>query len=242
MKSPGRWRDISIQMLFADKLSYPQNSHSRFLVPIQANCRRPVTVVFCLTRVHKRVRQELETYQVYSLVKELSEIPGPIGHEDPVQDWVAKDWATFSESVRRTRVDNVLAKVGGSGRKLVLVAHADEICFMVKSISDEGFLHIWPYYSDTVKRPPSWLSATGQPALVVSSDGLTEGVFATASGHVAGGRAGGKEHAEWNDWFIDIGVSSRAEAEALGIGAGSRAIWNPQTRQDWEQHYRQGHG
>ena len=35
---------------------------------------------------------------------------------------------------------------------------------------------------------------------------------------------------EWNDWFIDIGVGSRAEAEALGIGAGSRAIWNPPTR------------
>ncbi|MBL8129694.1 MAG: M42 family peptidase [Chloroflexia bacterium] len=167
---------------------------------------------------------------MFALVKELSEIPGPIGHEDPVQDWVSTNWATFCESVRRTRVDNVLAKVGGSGKKLVLVAHADEICFMVKSISDDGFLYIWPYYSDTVKRPPAWLSATGQPALVVSSDGLTDGVFATASGHVAGGRAGGKDHAEWNDWFIDIGVSSRAEAEALGIGAGSRVIWNPPTR------------
>lgn len=167
---------------------------------------------------------------MFALVKELSEIPGPIGHEDPVQDWVANDWATFSESVRRTRVDNVLAKVGGSGKKLVFVAHADEICFMVKSVSDEGFLYIWPYYSDTVKRPPSWLSATGQPALVVSSEGLTEGVFAVASGHVAGGRAGGKDQVEWNDWFIDIGVNTRDEVEALGIGPGSRVIWNPPTR------------
>ena len=167
---------------------------------------------------------------MYSLVKELSEIPGPIGHEDPVQDWIARDWATFCESVQRTRVDNVLARVGGNGKKLVLVAHADEICFMVKSISDDGFLHIWPYYRDATKHPPSWLSVTGQPALVVSSAGVTEGVFATASGHVVGGSAGGKAQAEWNDWFIDIGVSSRAEAESLGIGAGSRAIWNPVTR------------
>ena len=168
---------------------------------------------------------------MFALVKELSEIPGPVGHEDPVQDWVARDWARFSQSVRRTRVDNVLARVGGSGKKLVFVAHADEICFMVKSISDDGFLHFWPYYNDTAKRPPSWLALIGQPALVISSTGETEGIFATASGHVAGGRAGGKDHAEWNDWFIDIGVSSRAEAEALGIGAGSRAIWNPPTRQ-----------
>ena len=168
---------------------------------------------------------------MFALVKDLSEIPGPVGHEDPVQDWVARDWARFSQSVRRTRVDNVLARVGGSGKKLVFVAHADEICFMVKSISDDGFLHIWPYYNDTAKRPPSWLALIGQSALVISSAGKTEGIFATASGHVAGGRAGGKDHAEWNDWFIDIGVNSRAEAEALGIGAGSRAIWNPPTRQ-----------
>ena len=168
---------------------------------------------------------------MFALVKDLSEIPGPVGHEDPVQDWVARDWARFSQSVRRTRVDNVLARVGGSGKKLVFVAHADEICFMVKSISDDGFLHIWPYCNDTAKRPPSWLALIGQSALVISSAGKTEGIFATASGHVAGGRAGGKDHAEWNDWFIDIGVNSRAEAEALGIGAGSRAIWNPPTRQ-----------
>ncbi|MFT4039623.1 MAG: M20/M25/M40 family metallo-hydrolase [Thermomicrobiales bacterium] len=171
-----------------------------------------------------------EIRRVFALVKELTELPGPIGHEDPVQDWVERDWSTFAQSVRRTRVNNVLARVGGSGPKLVLVAHADEICFMVKSISDEGFLHIWPYYADTAKRPPVWMSATGQPALVISSDSLIEGIFAVASGHVAGGRAAQKEHAEWNDWFIDIGVRSRAEAEVLGIGPGSRAIWNPETR------------
>ncbi|MCA9878705.1 MAG: M20/M25/M40 family metallo-hydrolase [Thermomicrobiales bacterium] len=167
---------------------------------------------------------------MFALVKELSEIPGPIGHEDPVQDWAATNWGAFSQDVRRTRVDNVLARVGGSGKKLVFVAHADEICFMVKSISDDGFLHIWPYYSDTIKRPPAWMAVIGQPALVVTSDGVVEGVFATASGHVAGGRTSGKDHAEWNDWFVDIGVGSKAEAEALGIGAGSRAIWNPPTR------------
>ena len=59
---------------------------------------------------------------MFALVKDLSEIPGPVGHEDPVQDWVARDWARFSQSVRRTRVDNVLARVGGSGKKLVFVS------------------------------------------------------------------------------------------------------------------------
>ena len=165
---------------------------------------------------------------MFELVKELSEIPGPTGHEDAVQDWVAARWGTFSRDVRRTRVDNVLAYVGGAGPRLAIVAHADELSLLVKSVSDEGFLHLWPY-NDTTGRPPRWFMPIGQPALVVTSSGNVPGIFATATGHVVGG-AGTKEHFEWNDWFIDLGIRSRQEVEALGIGPGARVIWNPETR------------
>lgn len=37
----------------------------------------------------------------------------------------------FASEVRRTRVDNVLAKVGGAGKRLLIMGHADEINFMV---------------------------------------------------------------------------------------------------------------
>jgi endoglucanase len=167
---------------------------------------------------------------VFSLVKELTELPGPTGHEDAVQDWIEARWSTFASDVRRTRVDNVLAKVGGTGPRLVLVAHADEICLMVKSITEEGLIHLWPYYSDQLGHPPRWFTPINQPALVVTSTGFIEGVFATASGHVVGGRNSKKRHVEWNDWFVDVGARSRAEVEAQGIGPGARLIWNPQTR------------
>jgi tetrahedral aminopeptidase len=167
---------------------------------------------------------------VYELVKMLCELPGPIGHEDPVQDWIAERWGTFAAEVRRTRVDNVLARVGGSGKRLLVMAHADEICFMVKSISDEGFLYLWPYYGDTRGYPPRWVMPLNQPALVVTSAGTVEGVFATTSGHVVGGRDNPAFRYEWNDWFIDIGAADRTAAEALGIHPGSRVIWNPPVR------------
>jgi endoglucanase len=165
---------------------------------------------------------------VYDLVKELSEIPGPTGHEDAVQDWVAARWGTFSREVRRTRVDNVLAYVGGTGPRLAIVAHADELSLLVKSVSDDGFLHLWPY-NDTCGHPPRWFMPIGQPALVVTSRGNVPGIFATATGHVIGGPSR-KEHVHWNDWFIDLGLRSRKEVEDLGIGPGARVIWNPETR------------
>ena len=167
---------------------------------------------------------------MFDLVKELSELPGPTGHEDPVQDWLVARWSGFANDVRRTRVNNVLARLGGSGPRLALVAHADEICLMVKSVSDQGFLHLWPYYSDQLGRPPRWFTPLNQPALVVTSSGTVPGVFATASGHVVGGRNSQKEQFEWNDWFVDIGARSRDEVQAQGIGPGARVIWNSETR------------
>ena len=167
---------------------------------------------------------------LFGLVKTLTELPGPIGHEDAVQDWISDRWGGFAQEVRRTRVDNVLARVGGSGPRLAIMAHADEICFMVKSIHDDGFLHIWPYYGDTRGYPPRWVMPLNQPVAVITSDGIVDGVFATASGHVFAARENTAARWEWNDWFIDIGVGSRAEVEALGIHPGCRIIWNPPTR------------
>jgi endoglucanase len=167
---------------------------------------------------------------VFALVKELSELPGPTGHEDRVQEWLLERWSGFARDVCRTRVNNILARVGGSGPRLALVGHADEICLMVKSVSENGFLHLWPYYSDQLGRPPRWFTPLNQPALVVASAGNVPGVFATASGHVVGGRNSRKEQFEWNDWFVDIGARSRDEVEAQGIGPGARVIWNPETR------------
>lgn len=166
---------------------------------------------------------------MFQLVKELSELPGPTGHEDAVQDWLVERWGSFSREVRRTRVDNVLAYVGGTGPRLALVVHADELSLLVKSVSDEGFLHLWPY-NDTLGRPPRWFMPIGQQALVVTSSGNFPGVFATATGHVVGGPSSQKDHFEWNDWFIDLGIRSRKEIEDLGIGPGARVIWNPETR------------
>lgn len=167
---------------------------------------------------------------IFGLVKTLTELAGPVGQEDAVQGWLAERWGAFAPEVRRTRVGNLLARVGGSGPRLLLVGHADEICLLVKSVSDEGFLSLWPYYNDTAGQPPRWFSPVNQPALVVGEGVLVEGTIAAASGHVIGGRNSTKERAEWNDWFVDLGLGSRKAVEALGIGAGCRVIWNPPTR------------
>ncbi|MBA3414694.1 MAG: M28 family peptidase [Chloroflexia bacterium] len=168
--------------------------------------------------------------ELFELLKTLTELPGPVGHEDPVQDWLAARWGRVAQEVRRTRVGNVLARIGGRGPRLLLFGHADELCLVVKSVTDDGFLHLWHYGNDATGYPPKWFSPIYQPALVVTSTGSIDGAFAKASGHVTGGRLRDKEKTEWNDWFVDVGARSRSDVDALGIFAGARVIWNPPTR------------
>jgi endoglucanase len=167
---------------------------------------------------------------MFELVKTLTELPGPVGHEDAVQDWLADRWGGFAREVRRTGVNNVLANIGGSGRRLVIMGHADEICLVVKSVDEDGFLRLWPYYRDTLGHLPRWFVPFNQPALVLTDGDPIAGVIATASGHVVGGQSSQNEKIAWNDVFVDCGFRSRDEAEARGVHAGCRVIWNPPTR------------
>lgn len=167
---------------------------------------------------------------LFELIRTLTELPGPVGHEDAVQDWLGDRWSDDGFDVRRTRVGNLMARVGGNGPKLLLFGHADELCLVVKSVTDDGFLHLWYYGANPDGYPPKWFMPLYQPALVVTSLGTIEGVFAKASGHVTGGKIRDKDRTEWQDWFIDIGARSRQEVAALGIHPGARVLWNPPTR------------
>jgi putative aminopeptidase FrvX len=167
---------------------------------------------------------------MFELVKTLTEIPGPIGQEDAVHRWCAEHWSAHAQDVAITRVGNVLARVGGSGPSLLVLAHGDELCLMVKSISANGLLRVWPAWADRAGKPPHWYNPVNQPVLVLAESGNIEGQLAYASGHVIGGGATGKDHFSWDDWFVDLGYDSQEKVEGFGIHPGSRIVLNPPTR------------
>ena len=158
----------------------------------------------------------------------LSELPGPTGHEDAVQDWIYDRWSKFAD-VRRTSVDNVIANVGGSGRKLLIMGHADEICFMVKSVQRRRVhppLAVLRRHRVASRR--AGCMPLNQPALVLTETGTVPGFFATTSGHVCRSKRRRGRHDGSGTTGSSIWGSARAtEAEALGIFPGCRVIWNP---------------
>lgn len=166
---------------------------------------------------------------MFDLIKTLAEIPGPIGQEEQVHEWCAEHWSRYAEDVRITAVGNVVARVGGTGPSLIVLAHGDELALMVKSITDNGLLRVWPAWADRRGKPPHWYSPVNQPVVVLADHGHVEGQLVYASGHVMGGGTD-KDSFAWDDWFVDLGYTSKRTVEDFGIHPGTRLVLNPPTR------------
>ena len=171
---------------------------------------------------------------MFKMLKLLCETPGPGGREERVHRLLMERWQSQVESVWMTPVGNLIAHVGGTGPKLMLVGHGDEIGFAVKYISPDGFIFFTTGQRENNGKPDlrgMYFNPMGQPALVVGREALVPGIFATLTGHILTPQQRGKLELDWNDLFVDAGFSSREEAEGAGIRIGDRIIWNPPTRQ-----------
>jgi tetrahedral aminopeptidase len=166
---------------------------------------------------------------MFDLVKTLTELPGPMGQEELVHEWCARHWEPIAEHVEITMVGNVIAKIGGSGPPLLVLAHGDELTLMVRSITENGLLRVWPAWADRRGRPQHWYNPVNQPVVVMSESGPLDGQLCYASGHVIGGDSN-REHFIWDDWFVDLGFFARDRVVELGVHAGTRVTINPQTR------------
>ena len=163
--------------------------------------------------------------RVFDLLRDVLEIPGPTGQEELVRVWLRERWQRRMAAWHEDPVGNIVCRVGGSGPKLLVQAHMDEIGFVVRYITPEGFLML-----DTAqglrRLSPDRRFMIGQTAQIVGRHGLVaEGIFATASGHTLTQAQLDKPHIDFNDFFVDIGVESRAEAEAQGVHVGAGVIW-----------------
>ena len=166
------------------------------------------------------------------LVCELCDLPGPTGYEDAVRARLLETWKPHVSELRTDAVGNVLARVGSAeGRRVLIDAHMDEISFRVASISEDGFLRLADALPRGADLPQERRYMVAQPAQVISRHGVVaRGVFAAPSGHVLTAEMRESGHLMASDFFLELGLSSRAEAEALGIHPGAPVIFDVATR------------
>ncbi len=167
---------------------------------------------------------------MFSLIKELTELAGPVGQEGIVLDHIERVWREAGATTERTRIGNVIARAGGTGKKLLIAAHADELCYLVRAIDPGGFL--WLANGQAWERKTSIRNGftVGQRVRVLARSGPLPGVIATATGHLASLALPEPTEITWNDFWVDTG-HTHDELLARGVTPGTRVIWDATTEQ-----------
>ncbi len=168
--------------------------------------------------------------KLFPIIKELTELFGPVGREERVATYLYDAWRPHVRSVDITPVGNVVAHVGGKGPRLLITAHMDEICLYVKSITEEGFA--MATHCHRGQGSYHLMDALSREFDVMSDDGsLVNAVLAGRTGHLRFRHSAQERTPDWKDVFLDFGASSKEELEDLGIGVGAPGVWKAQTRQ-----------
>ena len=142
-------------------------------------------------------------------LQQLIDAPSPSGYEQAVRRVWRETVSTFADDVRGDVHGNVIASrnPGGSPR-LMFAGHCDELGLQINFISDKGYL----YFNTIGGHDPSLIS--GRRVIIHTQDGPVRGVTGRRAVHLTPRGERGKEQ-KVEDIWIDIGVSDKAEAEAL---------------------------
>jgi putative aminopeptidase FrvX len=154
------------------------------------------------------------------LLKKMCELPGPPGQEQAVRNFIADEMKPFCRELREDPLGNLIAEVGAeNGYKVGVLAHMDEVGFIVSSISDRGLIGFEPMGNIDAR---SLLNC--EVDLMGQNDQLIRGVIGNLSRHLQTEEDSQEKISPRNLW-IDIGVSSLQEVEKQGIRIGSGIVF-----------------
>jgi putative aminopeptidase FrvX len=152
------------------------------------------------------------------LLKELTETPGVSGYEAPIRFVIRKYLEKYGELTQDKIGSVICRKVGTSDKpRIMLAGHMDEIGFMVKQITPEGFLKFVPL--------GGWFDQVllGQRVVVHTKNGEVVGVIGARPPHLLSPDEREKV-VKRKDMYIDVGASSKDEVERFGIRLGDPVI------------------
>lgn len=153
-----------------------------------------------------------------NLLKELTETSGVSGYETPIRSLVRKYLEKYGE-LTQDKIGSVICRKQGTSDKprIMLAGHMDEIGFMVKQITPEGFIKFLPL--------GGWFDQVllGQRVIIQSQKDDVVGVIGAKPPHLL--PADEREKVvKRKDMYIDIGASTKEEVEAAGIQLGDPIV------------------
>jgi endoglucanase len=150
------------------------------------------------------------------LLKNLTEAHGVPGYESPVRG-VVRGYLEGLGDLSQDQLGSVICHVPGSGPRVMIAAHMDEIGFMVKLITQDGYIKFLPL--------GGWFDQVllGQRVVIKTRLGDVVGVIGVKPPHMLTQEERGKV-VQRKDMYIDIGATSLEEVETAGVRPGDPVV------------------
>lgn len=144
-------------------------------------------------------------------LEQLIAAPSPSGYEAPIRKLLRQSLEALADSCEIDMMGNLVLRLAGASPdspRVMLTAHCDEIGFLIKHIDDNGFVRFAAIGGVDPHVVP------GHRVHIVTASGKVAGVVGRKPIHLLDAKD--KERVSpLAEQFIDIGCSSREEAEAV---------------------------
>ena len=153
---------------------------------------------------------------------DLLDTPSPTGFEIAGQRKWAAYVKQFADRVESDAYGSAWATIDGAAKKprrVMLEAHADEIGFIVKQITKEGWLRLDRVGgSDTA-------TARGRRLQILGDDGPVLGIIGNTAIHLRKDSLGDEKAPKIHELYVDVGAASAADVKKLGLRVGHPAVY-----------------
>jgi len=177
--------------------------------------RNIFAIAFVLFAESTAMRAQDQTVQLLQI---LTDAPGPPGFEEAVRKIMVERMTPLADHLSYDGLGSVIATQGGSGPRVMIDAHMDELGGVLRRITPDGFL--------TMQMLGGWLdeALVGQRWIIIGSKGPVRATSTVRDAHLTGAGDRDKLIDTRDKVFLDIGAKNANEASGLGVAPGDPVV------------------
>ena len=148
--------------------------------------------------------------------------PSPTGFEAPGQRKWLNHVRPFADEVHSDTYGTAWATLKGTaaeGPVVMLEAHADEIGYIIKHITKDGYLYI-----DRIGGSDA-ATARGRRIDIFGDKGTVRGIIGNTAIHLRRDSLADEKAPKISDLYVDVGAASAAEVLKMGLRVGHPAVY-----------------
>ncbi len=149
----------------------------------------------------------------FSLLEQLVETPGVSGREERVRALVEKEFIGLGATTTTDAMGNLIGHVPGKGPKVALMAHMDEVGFLVSKIEPRGFIRVMPVGGIDPR-------VFGAQKVMVHGVVDLPGIVGSVPPHLQkkGSDKNGKQAVPIEECFVDLGLPAEQVNQRVKVG------------------------